>query len=194
MGYLFFSVPELDDSGTLGPIQASGAETETPGSEAGPGAEAGPDTDADSGSSGGEVDLERQALLAWHETYEELMSPVAFLLDEVDFDGFETGRCRRLTAAVSRANLELPSCPDSEIEEILRPGLGAFSQAADACGSRDEQAWSFNLLEGKRSTHAAQVMLDERYSLSGILELESESALGVERSPESMSGRFLQGE
>lgn len=128
---------------------------------------------------------------AWIETYGDRMGPVALALDEIDFDGFDPDRCRRLQRAVKRAGEDLGGAPDSEVDALLAPSFRAFTAAAQACRGEDEGAWSFNLLAGKEATHEAQVLLDERYQYGGILELELESAIGEERSEASMSGRFL---
>ncbi|MEM8930028.1 MAG: hypothetical protein AAGE94_02570 [Acidobacteriota bacterium] len=134
--------------------------------------------------------VEDAVIRPWLTSYEELMNPVARALDEIDFGGFDNARCQALRATLTRAN-KLEPCPDTRIEALVRPAFEPFSDAWDACRSKDEDAWSRNLLDGKSATHDAQALMDRTYGFAGVLELELEGAIGVERSIESISGRYL---
>lgn len=134
----------------------------------------------------------RQQMEEWHEKhYMERMVPLAASLEAVDFGGLDPALCEALRDDLRAAERDIPVAPHSEIENTFRPGLVAFAQARQACFTRDEQQWAFHLLQGKRATHRAQEMMMDRYQLPGVLELELESEVGIERSLESISGRFL---
>ena len=85
----------------------------------------------------------------------------------------------------------LPDSPDPEINDFLEPTRQLVNSVANACRGRAEDRWAANLVEIKRLMHEAQVLLDKRYQYARISELELESAVGVERSTESISGRWL---
>ena len=159
-----------------------------------PDAPASPGGDEDSG---GESEADsadpRERMRRWHEEhYLELMIPLAEALEEIDFEGLDTAPCEVLEVHMQDAERGIPTAPDPEIESIFRPGMSAFVMAVRACADQDEGTWAFGLLQGKRATHRAQELMDERYGLAGILELELESEIGVQRSPESITGRYLQ--
>ena len=135
----------------------------------------------------------RERMRRWHEEhYLELMIPLAEALEEIDFEGLDSAPCGELDRYMRDAERGIPTAPDPEIESIFRPGMSAFVMATRACSDQDESTWAFGLLQGKRATHRAQELMDERYGLAGILELELESEIGVQRSPESITGRYLQ--
>ena len=130
----------------------------------------------------------------WTDLYDELMRPLALVLDDIDFGGIEQPRCVELQRAFRRVLSEIETCPDAEIEAFLEPAYTNLHEVANACRGEDETRWSTSLLETKKLIYKAQVLLDERYRYSGVSELELDSAIGVERSPESISGRYLQDE
>lgn len=129
----------------------------------------------------------------WLSRYADLMRPLGSALDEVDFGGLEEARCNALRIALRRARALEPA-PDPQLDEVLRPAFEELDAALEACLSGNEDLWAIQLLQAKESTHATQVLMDERYGYGGVLELELESAIGVDRSRESISGRFLEKE
>lgn len=135
---------------------------------------------------------EAQAMSAWTESYSQWMSPLGHSLDEVDFDGMSPDRCRALQSSLRAVEKNLDPCPDKEVEAFLESALPLLHGAANSCRDQNEQEWAENLVEAKRLTHQAQVLLDKKYRFAGISELELESAIGVQRSAESISGRWLQ--
>ena len=139
-----------------------------------------------------EVPVSHEALDEWTAAYSQWMTPLALQLDEIDFEGIAQSRCRKLQKALRAVQNELPECPDTEIQGFLDPALTILRDTADACRAQDENLWASGLLEAKRLIHEAQVLLDERYRFAGISELELESAIGVQRSPDSISGKWLQ--
>ena len=143
----------------------------------------------DSGAEPTEVTAE--VIQPWTEEYLQWMSPLALALDEIDFEGIQQTRCRDLQKNLRAAESNISECPDSEIESLLRLALPILHSSADACRGENEDRWASSLLEAKKLTHKAQVLLDERYRFAGISELELESAIGVQRSPSSISGRWL---
>ena len=127
----------------------------------------------------------------WTEEYIQWMAPLALQLDEIDFEGIDQSRCRDLQKHLRSVESNIPECPDSEVENLLGLALPILHSSADACRGDNEERWASSLLEAKKLIHKAQVLLDERYRFAGISELELESAIGVQRSPSSISGRWL---
>lgn len=149
-------------------------------------------TNADSGTESTDVpEVTAEVIQPWTEEYLQWMSPLALVLDEIDFEGIAQTRCRDLQKNLRAAESNISECPDSEVEALLKLALPILHAGADACRGESEDRWASSLLEAKKLIHKAQVLLDERYRFSGISELELESAIGVQRSPSSISGRWL---
>lgn len=163
----------LVDVGTTSPPSAESPVTPTPGEA--------PAADPDE-------------MVRWTMLYDRLMRPLATVLDDIDFNGIEQERCVELQRTFRRVLSEIGTCPDAEAESFFEPAFTNLHEVADACRAADETRWSTSLLETKRLIYRAQILLDERYQYLGISELELDSAIGVTRSPESISGRYLMDE
>ncbi|MEM6795030.1 MAG: hypothetical protein AAF725_13715 [Acidobacteriota bacterium] len=153
--------------------------------------------DGDFGSGDPEPGAEEVSALDmadWLDSYDEVMSSVGSSVEEIDFDGFQNNRCRQLRNQVGTAQKQLKDPADREIGRLVAGGLAAFLAAGRACTEKDVESWAVAVLEGKGLTHDAQKLMDDRYGYRGILELELESAVGVERSLDSMTGAFLAGQ
>ena len=137
----------------------------------------------------GVEDIEKME--AWLEDYDDYMGRLGLTLDEIDFDGISDGRCRQLRRNLTEVSGKLGKSPDAEIDLLISRAIASFNEALKACRDEDAPAWALALLAGKELTHEAQQLMDRRYLYRGVLELELESATGEERSPESISGRFL---
>ena len=150
-----------------------------------------PEIAESSGSTTQDVVVTPEQIKPWTEEYIQWMAPLALQLDEIDFEGIDQSRCRDLQKHLRSVESNIPECPDSEVENLLGLALPILHSSADACRGDNEERWASSLLEAKKLIHKAQVLLDERYRFAGISELELESAIGVQRSPSSISGRWL---
>lgn len=137
------------------------------------------------------TEVTAEVIQPWTEEYLQWMSPLALALDEIDFEGIAQARCRDLQKNLRAVESNVSTCPDSEVENLLKLALPILHSSADACRGESEDRWASSLLEAKKLIHEAQVLLDEKYRFAGISELELESAIGVQRSPSSISGRWL---
>ena len=165
------------------PVAPRGRLVDVDGPRKPPAAEASPETAAPA--------ADPEAVERWSLLYDRLMRPLATALDDIDYNGITQNRCVELQRTFRKVLSEIETCPDPEVESFLEPAYTNLHEVAAACRGEDEVLWSTSLLETKRLVYRAQILLDERYHYLGISELELDSAIGVQRSPESISGRYL---
>lgn len=123
---------------------------------------------------------------AWMAVYIELLGPAGQNLDVVDFEGFTPGRCELLQQSLDLA-AGLPSCPDDQIEFKLRSCLVSLPYLSEACHGQDVESWCNQLNQVRTCLHEAQIEIEQRWSLPGLVEFTINE--DEPRPPSSISGR-----
>lgn len=123
---------------------------------------------------------------AWMALYIEIMGPVGQNLDIVDFEGFSPDRCELLEQSLGPV-ADLPACPDEQIEFKLRSCLISLPYLAEACHNQDVYSWCGHLTQTRFCLNEAQIDIEERWGLPGLVEFTFDE--GEPRPESSISGR-----
>ncbi|MEL7061561.1 MAG: hypothetical protein AAGN46_16165, partial [Acidobacteriota bacterium] len=132
----------------------------------------------------------RAEMQQWLNAYDDAARPLATVIEEIDFEGFDDQLCAEYQEALLEFR-RLPDAADPEIDELIKSSVRTLRRAGAACRAANENDWALHVTQTKRATHVAQRLMDDRYAYQGPLELELESAEGQVRSEASMTGRFL---
>jgi hypothetical protein len=179
--------PAVVDPGSVDPGSADPGSTD-PGN-VDPGIAALP---APAAAGAGEPGEGKPSMVAWLDLYRDYFGPIGLLFEKIDYEGFNPPAvCDDLQLAISAAREGLPTAPDEQLEYEVRVCFDPLQQTAEACQEHDSQRWSAALLGAKACTHRAQARMVDDHGFAGLLELELESAQGIDRSTQSMSGRYL---